>query len=116
MIYAKQNDIAFASVLNKAGNFVKASIPAVTAAAAGVKMPKDFKVSITDADGETAYPISTFTWLLVYEKNGEGKGVILKGFLKWMLKDGQGMAAALGYAPLPGSVHAMVAKAIEVIK
>lgn len=116
LIYAKQNDISYASVLNKAGKFVKASIAGVTAAAAGTAMPKDFKVSITDAAGETAYPISTFTWLLIYEKNGEGKGVILKDFLTWMLKDGQSMTAALGYAPLPSSVNAMVAKAIEVVK
>jgi phosphate transport system substrate-binding protein len=116
LIYAKQNDIAYASVQNKSGKFVKASIEAITAAAAGVKMPKDFKVSITDADGEAVYPISTFTWLLVYEKNGEGKGAVLKDFLTWMLKDGQGMTAALGYAPLPSSVNAMVSKAIEVIK
>lgn len=116
LIYAKQNDIAYASVLNKAGKFVKASIPSVTAAAAGVKMPKDYRVSITDADGEAAYPVSTFTWLLVYEKNSGGKGAILKDFLRWMLKDGQGMASDLGYAPLPDSVKAMVAKTVETIK
>ena len=116
LIYARQNDIAYASVQNKAGKFVKASIEGVTAAAAGVKMPKDFKVSITDAEGETAYPISTFTWLLIYEKNGEGKGAVLKDFLRWMLKDGQGMASALGYAPLPSTVNAMVAKTIEGVK
>lgn len=116
LIYAKQNDIAYAAVLNKAGKSVKASIPSVTAAAAGVKMPKDYRVSITDAAGEKAYPISTFTWLLVYEKNPGGKGAVLKDFLKWMLKDGQGMASDLGYAPLPDSVKAMIAKTIEVIK
>lgn len=116
LIYAKQNDIAYASVLNKAGKFVKASIESVTAAAAGVKMPKDFKVSITDAEGEASYPVSTFTWLLVYEKNAGEKGPVLKDFLKWMLKDGQPMASALGYAPLPASVNAMVAKAIEVVQ
>ena len=116
LIYAKQNDIAYASVLNKAGKFVKASIPSVTAAAAGVKMPKDFKVSITDAEGEASYPVSTFTWLLVYEKNAGDKGAVLKDFLKWMLKDGQPMASALGYAPLPDSVNSMVAKAIEAVK
>lgn len=116
LIYAKQNDISYAAVLNKSGKFVSASIPSVTAAAAGVKMPKDFKVSITDAEGEASYPISTFTWLLVYEKNTGDKGAILKDFLKWMLKDGQPMASALGYAPLPESVNSMVAKAIEAVK
>jgi phosphate transport system substrate-binding protein len=116
LIYAKQNDIAYASVLNKAGKFVKASVEGVTAAAAGSAMPKDYRVSITDAAGETAYPISTFTWLLIYEKNSADKGTQLKDFLRWMLKDGQGMTADLGYAPLPSSVNAMVAKTIEVIK
>ncbi|MEK7384342.1 MAG: phosphate ABC transporter substrate-binding protein PstS [Elusimicrobiota bacterium] len=116
MIYAKQNDIAYASVRNKAGRFVKASIESVTAAAAGAAMPKDYRVSITDAEGETAYPISTFTWLLIYEKNTADKGAVLKDFLRWMLKDGQGMAVALGYAPLPESVNAMVAKTIEAVK
>ncbi len=116
MIYAKQNEISFASVQNKSGKFVKASVEGITAAAASVKMPKDFKVSITDAAGEAVYPISTFTWLLVYEKNGEGKGAILKDFLKWMLKDGQGMTSDLGYAPLPSSVNEMVTKAIEAVK
>jgi len=116
LIYAKQNSIAYASVLNKAGKFVKAAIPSVTAAAAGTKMPKDYRVSITDAAGAEAYPISTFTWLLVYEKNDGGKGAVLKDFFKWMLKDGQGMASTLGYAPLPDSVNAMVAKTIESIK
>lgn len=116
LIYAKQNDIAYASVLNKAGKFVKASIPSVTSAAAGVKMPKDYRVSITDAEGEASYPVSTFTWLLIYEKNAGDKGQVLKDFLKWMLKDGQAMASALGYAPLPDSVNAMVAKTIEGIK
>ncbi len=116
LIYAKQNDIAYASVQNKAGKFVKASIESVTAAAAGAVMPKDYRVSITDAAGETAYPISTFTWLLIYEKNSSDKGPVLKDFLRWMLKDGQAMTGALGYASLPGSVNAMVAKTIEAIK
>ena len=116
LIYAKQNDISYAAVQNKAGKFVKASIEGVTAAAAGTKMPKDYRVSITDAEGEAAYPISTFTWLLIYEKNSGDKGAVLKDFLKWMLKEGQGMASALGYAPLPDSVSAMVVKTIETIK
>jgi len=116
LIYAQQNAIAYAAMKNKAGKFVKATIPAVTAAAAGVKMPKDYRVSITDAKGKDAYPISTFTWLLVYPKNAEGKGVVIKDFLRWMLKDGQGMAPALGYAPLPAAVKAMVAKTVETIQ
>lgn len=118
LIYAKQNDIAYASMQNKAGKFVKASVESVTAAAAAAakNMPKDYRVSITDAAGEDVYPISTFTWLLVYQKNPAGKGEVIKSFLRWMLKDGQKMTAPLGYAPLPDAVNAMVAKTIETIQ
>ena len=116
LIYAKQNGIAHAAVRNKAGKFVKASVEAVTAAAAAAKMPKDYRVSIVDAPGETAYPISTYTWLLIYEKNAGDKGAVLRDFLKWMLKAGQPMASALGYAPQPDSDNAMVAKTIDSIK
>jgi phosphate transport system substrate-binding protein len=118
LIYATQNSIAFASMKNKNGEFVKASVAAVTAAAAGAAktMPKDYRVSITDAPGKGAYPISTFTWLLVYPQNPEGKGAVIKDFLRWMLKDGQPMAPALGYAPLPDSVKASVAKTVETIQ
>lgn len=116
LIYAKQNGIDFASVQNKAGKFVKASEEAVTAAAASAKMPADFRVSITDAPGEASYPVASYTWLLVYEKNAGGKGPVIKDFLRWMLKDGQKIAPTLGYAALPDSVNAMVAKAIEKIQ
>jgi phosphate transport system substrate-binding protein len=101
---------------NKSGKFVKATVPGVTAAAAGVSMPKDYRVSITDASGKDAYPISTFTWLLIYPKNPEGKGAQIKDFMRWMLKNGQAMAPALGYAPLPDAVKAKVAKTVETIQ
>jgi phosphate transport system substrate-binding protein len=118
LVYAKQNNLSHAAMRNKAGKFVKADVAAVTSAAAGAakNMPKDFRVSITDAPGEAAYPISTFTWLLVYEKMGGDKGRIFKNFLTWMLKDGQALASDLGYAPLPANVNAMVAKSVERIK
>ena len=90
----------------------------VTAAGDSVakSMPKDYRVSITDAAGDAAYPLSTFTWLLVYEKNRGDRGALLKDFLRWMLKDGQGMTSELGDAPLPASVAARVAKTVESIK
>ena len=116
LIYASQNSIAFAAMKNKSGKFVKATVAGVTAAAAGVAMPKDYRVSITDASGKDAYPISTFTWLLFYPKNADGKGAAIKAFMRWMLKDGQAMAPALGYAPLPASVKASVAKTVETIQ
>ncbi len=118
LIYAKQNDISYAAMKNKAGKFVKADTASITAAAAGAAktMPKDYRVSITDAPGEAAYPISTYTWLLIYQRNAGETGKLMRDFLKWMLKDGQTMASELGYAPLPEPVNAMVAKTIETIK
>jgi len=115
LTYATQNSLSYASVQNKAGNFVKADVDSVSAAAAGAEMPKDFRVSITNAAGGNAYPISTFTWILVYESNTGGKGKILRDVLKWALTEGQPMARELGYSPLPEVVKAMVLKAVEKI-
>ncbi|MBI5596540.1 MAG: phosphate ABC transporter substrate-binding protein PstS [Elusimicrobia bacterium] len=116
LIYAKQNNLAVAAMKNKAGKFVVPSVEGVTAAAAGAKVPEDFRVSIVDAPGAESYPISTFTWLLVNEKNPAGKGAVIKDFLKWMLADGQKAAADLGYAPLPENVKKMVAAAVERVR
>jgi phosphate transport system substrate-binding protein len=116
LIYAKQNNIGYAAVQNAAGKFITADIDSVSAAAAGVEMPKDFRVSITNASGDTAYPISTFTWLLIYQNNSGQTGAVLRDFLGWMLDDGQKLAPALGYAPLPEKVKAMVKSAISSIK
>jgi phosphate transport system substrate-binding protein len=106
LIYAVQNNISYGSVKNAAGNFVKASLDSVTAAAASApKMPDDFRVSITNAPGKDAYPISSFTWLLVPAQSKDAaKGKILADFLSWMVTDGQKMTAALSYAPLPDGV------------
>jgi len=115
LTYATQNSLTFAAVQNKAGNFVKADVDSVSTAAAGVEMPRDFRVSITNAPGQNSYPISTFTWILVYENNSGGKGKILRDVLKWALTDGQPMARELGYSPLPDSVKSRVLKAVEKI-
>lgn len=115
LIYAVQNDISYASVQNKAGKFIKADLDSVSAAAAGVKMPADYRVSITDAAGPKAYPVSSFTWLLVYEQNPAPKGKVLKEFLGWMLEGGQTMAKDLHYAPLPPQVRAMIKKTIATL-
>lgn len=115
LIYAAQNKIAFGSVKNKAGKFVKASIEGVSEAAASVKvMPADYRVSITDAPGAEAYPISSFTWLLVplKAKNPEN-GKVIKDFLQWMLDHGEGEAGQLYYAPLPSSVMAKVKQTVN---
>ncbi len=115
LIYAVQNKIPYGSVKNSAGNFVKASLDSVTAAAASApKMPDDFRVSITDAPGKNAYPISSFTWLLIPAHSKDGaKGKILAEFLNWMVTDGQTMTSALDYAPLPQNVVAKVKQAIK---
>jgi phosphate transport system substrate-binding protein len=119
LIYAEHNKMAYGKVQNSSGQFVKAGLEAVTAAAAEASktMPADFRVSITNAPGEKAYPISSFTWLLIPEKiDNPKKGKALAGFLKWMLKDGQKFAPELLYAPLPKEVVAMEEKAIGQVK
>ncbi len=118
LIYAVQNKIDYGLVKNPSGTFVKASLESVTAAAASVKsMPADFRVSITNAPGKDAYPISSFTWLLIPEKSKEAaKGKILADFLNWMVDDGQKMTAELTYAPLPGNVAEKVKGAIKSVQ
>jgi phosphate transport system substrate-binding protein len=115
LIYAVQNSITYGSVKNAAGNFVKASLDGVTeAAASSPKMPADFRVSITNAPGKTAYPISSFTWLLVPEQAQDPKkGKILADFLSWMVTDGQKTTNQLSYAPLPENVVEKVKAAIK---
>jgi phosphate transport system substrate-binding protein len=118
LIYAAQNNITYGSVKNAAGNFVKASLDGVTEAAASVKsMPADFRVSITNAPGKTAYPISSFTWLLIPVKaKDQKKGKILADFVDWMVTDGQKMTAQLTYAPLPDSVVEKVKATIKQVQ
>jgi phosphate transport system substrate-binding protein len=118
LIYAVNNHIAYGSVKNAGGQLVKASLDSVTAAAASVKsMPADFRVSITNAPGKDAYPISSFTWLLIPTPSKDAaKGKIIADFLNWMVADGQKMTADLSYAPLPESVVAKVKETIKQVK
>jgi phosphate transport system substrate-binding protein len=107
LIYAIQNKISFGSVQNAAGEFLKATIESVTAAAAGAaaNMPADFRVSITNASGKGAYPVSSFTWMLYYESpKDKAAAKTMVDFMKWALGDGQKFCASLGYAPLPAAV------------
>ena len=107
LIYALQNNVPYGNVKNAAGNFVKADVSSVSAAAASAvkDMPADFRVSITNAPGKAAYPISSFTWLLIPAKiQDSAKRDAIKGFLKWMLTDGQGYCEQLSYAKLPKEV------------
>lgn len=119
LIYAAQNKITYGSVKNAAGEFVKADLAGVSAAAAAFAktMPEDFRVSITNPPGKGAYPISSFTWLLIPAKISDaGKRDALKGFLKWALADGQNYAENLSYAKLPQDVVARELKAIDKIQ
>lgn len=118
LIYAESNKLSYASVKNSSGNFIKPSLDSVSAAADGVTIPEDFRVSLTDASGKKAYPISGFTYLLVYSElsNVENKGKELKAFLNWAMKDGQGYAKELLYSPLPKALVPKVEAKIASIK
>ncbi|HEY7120868.1 MAG TPA: substrate-binding domain-containing protein, partial [Tepidisphaeraceae bacterium] len=106
LIYALQNKIAFGDMQNAAGKTVHATMEGVTAAAAGMtNPPADLRMSITNAQGDTAYPISAFTYILVYKDQTDAtKGKALVDFLKWAATDGQRYAPDLHYAPLPENI------------
>ena len=115
LIYALQNKIAYGSVQNQAGEFVRATTETVSNAAttAAKAMPKDFRVSIANAPGHDVYPISSFTWLLLNEKSSDRqRSKMMKEFVHWALTDGQQYASSLGYAPLPKEVVTLEMQAL----
>jgi phosphate transport system substrate-binding protein len=120
LVYAAANRLPYALVQNAAGEFVRADLASVTAAAAGAELPPDtdFRVSITNANGPAAYPIASFTWLLVKRDNPDRtKAVAIRDFLGWMLTpEAQGTARELGYAPLPEPVVTLVRERIETLQ
>jgi phosphate transport system substrate-binding protein len=121
LAYAKQNKLPYALLKNSAGQFVAPTIESVTAAAAGAAkaLPAntDFRVSIVNAPGAAAYPISSFTWLLVYANQSDAtKGKKLVDFMRWAFHEGEGSAGSLDYAPLPANMVAMIDKRLATIK
>ena len=119
LIYALNNKISYGSVQNMNGEFVAANVDSVTAAAAeaAAKMPADFRVSITNASGKGVYPVSSFTWILLYENpKDKATAKTFVDFMNWMLVDGQKYAAGLGYAPLPAQVVTLEKEALKKIK
>ena len=121
LAYANQNRLPVAKVKNAAGQFVAPAIASITAAAAGAveKLPPntDYRVSIVNAPGADAYPISSFTWLLVYQRQADAtKGKKLVDFMRWALTEGEGSAAALDYAPLPQAVSAQLIERLATIQ
>lgn len=117
LLYALQNKISFGEVKNANGNWVKASIEGVTAAAATAKIPADYRVSITNAPGATSYPISSFTYLLIPMKTQDAaKKKVLIDMLSWIVKNGEGEVSSLSYAPLPQSLADQVLKTIYALQ
>jgi phosphate transport system substrate-binding protein len=116
LIYALQTKMRYGAVQNASGKFVRASVASVTAAAASATMPDDFRVSITNAPGADAYPIASFTWMLLYEQPKDlASSRVMVDFLKWALTDGQQYCEALGYAPLPSGVVQRELAALQTI-
>jgi phosphate transport system substrate-binding protein len=117
LVYAIQNKLPYASVKNAAGNYIVPSIASVTAALEGAGIPADFRFSMVNPPGEQAYPISGATWLLVYaQQRDAAKGKKLVEFLHWAMKEGEQMAPALNYAPLPQGLVPRVLQEIDQIK
>jgi phosphate transport system substrate-binding protein len=119
LAYARQNSLQFAHVQNAAGNFIEPTISSITAAASGARLPAttDYRVSIVNAAGKDAYPISSFTWLLVYRNQADAtKGKQLKDFMRWAYKEGEKTAAALDYAPLPGDMTKRLIARLDSVK
>ncbi|MEX2181939.1 MAG: phosphate ABC transporter substrate-binding protein PstS [Gemmatimonadaceae bacterium] len=120
LIYAMANGLPYAAIRNKSGNFVAPTLESVSAAAAGVSLPPDtdFRVSIVDADGPTAYPVASFTWLLIYPDLADVKKArAIQAFLEWMTTpEAAAMAAELHYAPLPASVADLVRARVATLR
>ena len=120
LAYAKQNRLPFAAVQNAAGEFVLPTVESITAAAAGVmaRLPEnsDFRLSIVNAPGAAAYPIASFTWIVLYQNQADAdKGRKLLDFLRWALREGDASAAALDYAPLPAAMDERLTKRLETV-
>jgi phosphate transport system substrate-binding protein len=117
LIYAIQNKIPYGSVQNSSGNFVKASIDSVTAAASTAKIPADYRYSITNAPGKDAFPISGTTWLLIPAHSRDAaKGKELLDFVNWVLTNGQDMEASLDYAKLPSNLVSRLKETLKQVK
>jgi phosphate transport system substrate-binding protein len=118
LIYALENHLEFGEVRNSTGNWTKASIEGIAEAAESAKeLPGDYRASITNAPGEDAYPIASFTWLLVpLRSSNPAKGKALKELLTWIVTTGQGEAETLSYAPLPKAIAAKVLKTIASLR
>jgi phosphate transport system substrate-binding protein len=117
LVYALQTRMSYGAIQNSDGQFVKASLETVTAAAETVEIPPDFRISITNSPGRNAYPITSFTWLLLYEDAPDKeRSRVMVEFIRWAITEGQKLAADLGYAPLPRKVADLELTALEQVR
>jgi phosphate transport system substrate-binding protein len=118
LTYAVRNGLATGAVQNSEGEFVRASVASIGAAADAAvgRMPRDLRASITNAPGKGVYPATSFTWLLLYESADRRRSRLMVDFIKWALSDGQAMAPDLGYAPLPPDIVSLAMEALGKIK
>ena len=117
LAYAKHNNLTYADIKNQSGTFIEATLESVSKAAEGVAISPDFRMSIVNSANAQAYPIASFTWLLIYkDMDSHAKGEAIVNFIKWAVTDGQKFASALDYAPLPANVVEMIQKKLEQVK
>ena len=117
LAYAKQNNLPYASMKNQAGSYIEPTLESTSKAADGVKIPDDFRVSIVNSSNPEAYPIASFTWLLIYKQmDDHTKGAAIVSFIKWAITDGQKYAETLDYAPLPSNVVQMIQAKLDKVK
>jgi len=117
LAYAKQNDLTYASMKNQSGSYIEPTLDSTSKAADGVKIPDDFRVSVVNSPNPEAYPIASFTWLLIYKQMDDHvKGAAIVNFIKWAVTDGQKFAQDLDYAPLPVNVVQMIQKKLDQVK
>ena len=117
LAYAKQNDLPYAFMKNQSGTYIEPTLESTSKAADGVTIPDDFRVSIVNSSNPEAYPIASFTWLLIYKQMDDAvKGKAIVDFIKWAVTDGQKFAAELDYAPLPANVVGMIQQKLDKVK
>ena len=116
LAYAKENNLTYALLQNKSGNFIEPTIDSTSKAAEGANIPADFRFSIVNSINPDAYPISGTTWLLIYKQMDSVKGKAIVDFIRWAVTDGQKLTAAMDYAPLPANLVDLIQKKLDQVK
>jgi phosphate transport system substrate-binding protein len=116
LAYALENNLTYANLQNKSGNFVEPTIDSTSKAAEGADIPADFRFSIVNSPNPEAYPIAGTTWILIYKQMDSVKGKAIVDFIRWAITDGQKLTAAMDYAPLPASLVDLIQKKLDQVK